>query len=73
MTTQEPIIPICPLEPSAPHNTYLPKATKSKVRLFTTREAWEPVLRELIDPSELPLEYGGTGPNRLMERLLDPS
>jgi hypothetical protein len=45
------------------------QVTAKKIRLFTTRDTWEPVLRELIDPSELPLEYGGTGPNRLREYL----
>jgi len=40
----------------------LPEKARSRVRIFGGRDTWEPVLRELIEPSELPSDYGGSGP-----------
>jgi len=39
-----------------------PEKARSRVRIFGGRDTWEPVLRELIEPSELPSDYGGSGP-----------
>lgn len=40
----------------------LPQKTRSLVSFYGGRDTWEPALLELIDASELPLEYGGSGP-----------
>mmetsp|Transcript_13296 Transcript_13296/g.36260 ORF Transcript_13296/g.36260 Transcript_13296/m.36260 type:complete len:398 (+) Transcript_13296:56-1249(+) len=40
----------------------LPEKARSRVRIFGGRDTWEPVLLELIEPSELPSDYGGSGP-----------
>jgi len=38
----------------------LDKATNDKIKIFSSEVYWKPALAELIDPSELPKEYGGT-------------
>jgi len=38
----------------------LPEKARRRVQIFATREQWLPVLHELIEPSELTPEYGGT-------------
>jgi len=46
----------------------LPQKACSLVRIFGSRATWEPVLLELVDASELPPQYGGSGPTlTLME------
>lgn len=37
----------------------LDRKTQQKVRIFSTREQWEPALLEMIDANQLPHEYGG--------------
>lgn len=40
---------------------FLPQKSRNLVRIFGGREAWEPALLDLVDASELPPEYGGSG------------
>jgi hypothetical protein len=40
----------------------LSERARSRVRIFGGRETWEPALLELVDASELPLQYGGSRP-----------
>jgi len=48
----------------------LPEKARKQVRIFGGRETWEPVLLDLIDASELPLEYGGS---KLASASIEPS
>jgi len=42
---------------------WLDVRTTNKIKVHSKREQWEPALLEVIDdPSQLPVEYGGTGP-----------
>jgi len=39
----------------------LPERTRERVKLYSGRDKWLPKLLELVDPEELPPEYGGCG------------
>mmetsp|Transcript_43057 Transcript_43057/g.133861 ORF Transcript_43057/g.133861 Transcript_43057/m.133861 type:complete len:381 (-) Transcript_43057:17-1159(-) len=43
---------------------FLPEQTRERVSLYSGREKWLPKLLELVDPEELPPEYGGYGVHR---------
>ena len=43
------------------------ESTRAKIQLFIGAETWMPALAEHIAPDQLPVEYGGTGVNRLRE------
>jgi len=55
--------------PSSVHYFYkaaswmLPEKARNQVRILGGRETWEPALLELIEASQLPPQYGGTGPD----------
>jgi hypothetical protein len=52
----------------------LDEATANKIKIFTNnRDTWLPVLLDLIDASELPPEYGGSGMHNLRRSLTDPT
>jgi len=54
-------------------NYVLDPATRAKIRIFgPDRAQWLPELHELVDPDQLPPEYGGTGACRLRETLSRP-
>jgi len=40
---------------------FLPEKARNQIKIFAGREQWQPALLELVDPSQLPPEYGGTG------------
>jgi len=42
----------------------LPDSVRNKVLIFAGREQWTPMLLELIEPEQLPPEYGGCGVHR---------
>ena len=41
---------------------WLDVRTTNKIKIYSKRDLWQPALLEAIDPSQLPVEYGGTGP-----------
>ena len=41
--------------------------TANKIRIFASEEQWRPELLKLVDPSQLPPEYGGTGTSKGMD------
>ena len=45
--------------------------TANKIRIFASEEQWRPELLKLVDPSQLPPEYGGTGTSKLHEAYRD--
>jgi hypothetical protein len=47
----------------------LDDVTANKIKIYSTREEWEPILKEMIDADQLPPEYGGTGKNNLRKEF----
>lgn len=47
----------------------LPEKTRNCISLFAEREQWEDKLLELVDPDQLPPEYGGCGVHRGCEGI----
>jgi hypothetical protein len=51
--------------------TFLDDVTKAKIKIFSSnRKEWEPVLQSLIDPDQIPAEYGGNARNLEAEEAI---
>jgi hypothetical protein len=49
---------------------FLDPVTQSKIHIYSRRSAWEPVLKNLINEDQIPLQYGGTAPDFNLEEAL---
>lgn len=49
---------------------FLDPVTKSKIRILSRREEWQPLLLQYIEKDQIPIQYGGTAPDLSAEEAL---